>query len=134
MASVRHHVEVAADPEAVWARIRDAGNLADWWPAIERSWMEDGDRHCTLASGITLVEEIVTSDDRLRRFQYRITAGVPVESHLATIDVLGHGEGAIVVYATDVDPPAIAMVLDGAMAEALAELKRQVEDTGGRGT
>lgn len=127
MASVRHHLEIAADPQAVWTRIRDAGNLADWWPAIAKSWMEGDDRHCELASGITLVEQIVTSDDRLRRFQYRITSGVPVESHLATIDVLDQAKRAIVVYATDVEPPAIAMVLDGAIAEALAELKRQLE-------
>ena len=35
------------------------------------------------------IEEIVTVDLQLRRFQYRVTGGdLPVEEHLGTIDVI----------------------------------------------
>jgi carbon monoxide dehydrogenase subunit G len=127
VATVRHHIEIARPPDDVWSVIRDVGAIADWWPSMVASAAVDGGRTCDLASGITLREETVTCDDDLRRFQYRLAEGVPVESHLATVDVIPAGSGSLVIYSTDVEPPAIAMVLDGPILEALAELKAQLE-------
>lgn len=127
VATVRCHIEIARPPDDVWDVIRDVGSIADWWPSMVASAAVDGGRTCELASGITLREETVTRDDELRRFQYRLVEGVPVEFHLATVDVLPVAGGSLVVYSTDVEPAAIALVLEGPVTEALAELKAQLE-------
>jgi len=68
-------------------------------------------RHVEFAVGYSLEEEIVTSDDALRRFQYRIvesnigSSKGPVSNlidHLATVDVIEGGAGSLVIYSTDV--------------------------------
>ena len=87
----------------------DAGGISTWFPGIEQSSAFGSTRSCTLAGGMQLEEDIVNVDDALRRFQYRITAGMPVEHHLGTVDVLEDGEGhSLVVYSTEVTPDAIA--------------------------
>ena len=88
----------------------------------------DGKRFRTLEGGGRLEEEIVTSDDELRRFQYRIMAGdMPVEFHLGTVDVLPDGDTSLVVYSTDVTPDEVAEQMDGVIAEGLAGLKQHLE-------
>ena len=72
-------------------------------------------------------EEIVTNDPIQRRFQYRITAPI-VHHHLGTIDVIDLGDGSsLVVYATDCEPDALALIIGGACGNALHELRRQLE-------
>jgi hypothetical protein len=105
MASIRHHARIDRTPDEVWKVVSDAGSISIWFPLTEQSLEDDGMRYCSLQGGGKLEEEILTSDDELRRFQYRITAGdMPVEHHIGTVDVLEHGEGSLVVYSTDVTP------------------------------
>jgi hypothetical protein len=101
----------------------------------------DGDeRTITLASGLPLIERVAVRPD-LRRFQYRLEGALPVEEHLASIDVIpGPGPGpnsdggsgpnarCLVVYSTDVVPHALAPIIDGAVGEALDSLKQLMED------
>lgn len=90
MATIRHHARIDAAPDTVWDVVSDAGAISTWFPLIEQSSASDGVRHCTLQGGGKLEEEIVTSDDDLRRFQYRITSGdMPVEFHLGTMPPVG---------------------------------------------
>lgn len=128
MATIRHHARIDAAPDEVWKVVSDAGAISTWFPLIEQSSASDGVRHCTLQGGGELEEEIVTSDDELRRFQYRITAGaMPVEFHLGTIDVLDLDGRALVVYSTDVTPDEVAGQMDGVLAEGLEGLKAHLE-------
>lgn len=128
MATVRHHTRIAATPDAVWQVVSDAGAISTWFPLIEESSAEDGVRRCTLKGGGRLEEEIVTSDDTLRRFQYRITSGdMPVEFHLGTVDVLEDGDGSLVVYSTDVKPDDLGPMMDGVLAEGLSGLRAHLE-------
>jgi hypothetical protein len=81
-----------------------------------------------MADGTSLVEEIVTNDDELRRFQYRIVEGpMPPDFHLGTVDVLEDAGGSLVIYSTDIQPDDAAPILRAALAGALQELKRQLE-------
>jgi ABC-type amino acid transport substrate-binding protein len=58
----------------------------------------------------------------LRRFQYRITAPMFTE-HLGTVDVHALEDGtSLVVYSTDANPAALALVIGGAARAALAAL------------
>ena len=75
-------------------------------------------------------EEILVNDAVQRRFQYRLTAPL-FKYHRGTIDVLDLDDGScLVVYSTDADPRAMALVIAGGTASALDELKRQMEQTG----
>jgi hypothetical protein len=128
MATIRHHARIDRSPDEVWTAVSDAGSISSWFPLIEQSRAQDGVRYCSLQGGGKLEEEIVTSDDRLRRFQYRIVAGdMPVEHHIGTIDVLDDGDTSLVVYSTDVTPDEIAEQMDGVLAEGLHGLKLHLE-------
>lgn len=131
MATIRHHTRIAQPADDVWAAVADAGSIARWFPLIETSSADDGMRHCTLHGGVELEEEIVTSDDDLRRFQYRIVGGdMAVDTHLGTIDVLEDGGGSLVVYSTEVSPDEVADTMGPSLAEGLEGLKQHLENRG----
>ncbi|MBM3675613.1 MAG: SRPBCC family protein [Actinobacteria bacterium] len=128
MATMRQSVFVERSADAVWALVGDPASVTAWFPQMVAVQVEGNQRSITLASGMTLLEEIVTRRDDLRRFQYRLTGPLPVESHLGTIDVIPDGQArCVVVYSTDVIPHALAYVLDGAVGDALANLKAFME-------
>lgn len=128
MATIRHHAYIARSPDEVWAIVSDAGTISNWFPVIEQSRAEGGIRNCTLQGGGELEEEIVTSDDELRRFQYRIVGGdMTVEFHLGTVDVLPDRDGALVVYSTDITPDELGEQMDGVIAGGVEGLKTHLE-------
>jgi hypothetical protein len=122
----------------VWAVVGDPAAVTTWFPNMVRVEIDGDERTITLASGLPLIERVAVRPD-LRRFQYRLQGALPVEEHLASIDVIpvpdgdGHGDGdaharCLVVYSTDVVPHALAPIIDGAAGEALDSLKQLMED------
>lgn len=127
MATIRHHTHIERSPDDVWKVVSDAGAISAWFPGIESSGAEGTTRTCSMG-GSELVEEIVTSDDELRRFQYRITeASTPLEFHLGTVDVLADGEGSLVVYSTEVLPDEAKQMFDPVIARGVQGLKAHLE-------
>ena len=128
MGSVRRHVHIDRDPDSVWKLVGDLAKQDEWFP-LSSCRVEGNKRWITLPSGITFEEDIITHDHSLRRFQYRMVGNPGINSHLGTCDVLddGHG-GSTVVYSTDMEPEALALVIGGAAGEGLAKLKRIMED------
>lgn len=128
MATVRQHIRINRPADDVWKVISDAGAISSWFPGIETSSASGSRRECSMAGGVPIVEDIVTNDDELRRFQYRIIEGpMPVDYHLGTVDVLEDGQGSLVIYGTDIEPGDGAEMMSGAFAGALQELKTQLE-------
>ncbi len=83
---------------------------------------------CGEFRGLSIREEIVTNDDALRRFQYRIIEGpMPVDFHLGTVDVLDDPVGALVIYSTEIEPGDGAAMMSEGFAAALQQLKEQLE-------
>lgn len=112
----------------MWAVIRDAGTIAEWFPAMDSSRAEGTTRWVTLRNGIEAVEEIVTCDDELRRFQYRMQGTPGVADHLATVDVFDLGpDDSLLVYSTEVTPAPLSLVLGGAIGEAVEALRDRLE-------
>jgi uncharacterized protein YndB with AHSA1/START domain len=72
MATIRHHAHIGRSPDDVWKLVADAAAISAWFPGIESSSGDAKTRRCSMG-GAELVEEIVTADADLRRFQYRIT-------------------------------------------------------------
>lgn len=121
MASVRAHIRIDASVDDVWKIVSDAGNLADWMSAVASSHSDGTARVVVIAGGPEVTEETVTNDPELHRLQYAVTAGLPVTSHLATVDVLPDGEGALVVWGADVSPDKFGSMMAGGFTGALAD-------------
>ena len=127
MASLRSTARIARPADEVWKVVSDPTGISAWFPGIETATASGSTRTCTLAGGMALEEDIVTVDDALRRFQYRITAGMPVEHHLGTVDVLEDGDGSLVVYSTEVTPDSMAELMGPAVEGGVQGLKAHLE-------
>ena len=83
MASIRRELRIHRPAEDVWPLISDPGRISEWFPGIVSAEVTQDDegvaRTVTLATGIPLVERVVTNDPISHRFQYRIT-GVNIVS------------------------------------------------------
>jgi carbon monoxide dehydrogenase subunit G len=127
MASLRETIHIDAPPEKVWATVREPLGLVDWFEGIDGAEMS-GTARVVRMGDISVTEEIVTVDDDLRRFQYAITEmPIPIESHLATIDVLPDGDGTLLIYSADVKPDSLGPILAPTLTGASAALKKHVE-------
>ena len=128
MASLRTHVRIARPADDVWKVVSDAAAISTWFPGIEQATATDRTRTCTLAGGGQLEEDVLNVDHDLRRFQYRITGGMPVEHHLGTVDVLEDGpDGALVVYSTEITPDGLGDVVGPSIEGGVQGLKEHVE-------
>lgn len=126
MATFRYDTRLAQAPDEVWAVLTDARTIPDWFPTVRAVREEDGVRFLTIDSGATLRAEVVTRDERLRRFQYRFVDGfpVPVEFHLGTLDVLDDGPGSRVVYSQQIEPEALAPHVGAAVRGGIEGITR----------
>jgi carbon monoxide dehydrogenase subunit G len=130
LGSIRVDQCISAPAAAVWARIADAGSIADWFPGFSKSYMvgDTWERRVVAASGMETIEDIVNVDGPTRRLQYRIRPNFLVKQHLATVDVIATAESSCVVtYSTEMEPRALALAISSGTRDALIELKRQVE-------
>jgi uncharacterized protein YndB with AHSA1/START domain len=130
MASARASVTIGRPPDDVWKVVRDASAISTWFPGITESTADGKRRTCVLDGGAVIEEEIVNCDDELRRFQYRILSGMPVDQHLGTVDVHDLEDGrSLVVYSTEVLPDTFGAPIAESMAAGLASLRNQMEQT-----
>ena len=130
LASIRHERRIAAPAEVVWALAGDPTRLAEWFPGIVGCVVEGRSRTITLASGLSMPEELLVIDDVNRRFVYAITAPL-FTSHRGTIDVVDLGDGTcLALYGTEADPRTMALVIAGAAAEGLDRLAELTEPEG----
>jgi hypothetical protein len=118
---------MAVPADRVWAVLSRPELIHLWFPGIERCEVEGDQRTIHLGSGMAMVETILTNDPTQRRFQYSVVGGFFTE-HLGSVDVieLDH-ERCLVVYASDVRPAVMSLILGGATYGALVELRRQLE-------
>ena len=129
MATIRSHARIHRSADEVWKVVGDPSRIVEWFPGLTGCVVEGSTRTLTMRSGLPVIEEIVTLDDRMRRFQYRITGPLPVKYHLGTMDVLEDGEpGCLIVYSTEISPDPMAFVLDGVISEGIENLTRMLND------
>jgi hypothetical protein len=127
LGSIRHEIRIRRSADDVWQLVGDAARLYEWFPGITSSAVDGTSRLITTDAGLPMPEEILVVDSVQRRFQYRLTSPV-IRHHRGTIDVIGLDDAScVVVYSTEADPRAMALVIGGATAGALDELRRQME-------
>ena len=124
MATFRYHLQLNHSADAVWDLIADAGNVSSWFPLVKTSVANGGQRHLTLQDDTPVVEDIITTDAAQRRFQYAISGGgIPVESHLSTVDVIEVTDGStLVVYSVELEPEPLLAVLGPAVEAAVQNI------------
>ena len=125
--SIRHQIRIRRSAADVWALAGDPTQLHTWFPGIVDCTVDGTTRVITTGVGLPMPERIVMNDGSQRRFQYEITAPM-FRTHRGTIDVIElDPDECLVVYSTDCEPRAMALVIGGGTAGALDELKRQME-------
>jgi hypothetical protein len=90
-----------ATPDAVWNKIGDFCGIASWHPAVEKCDLSHGGKVRTLSlkGGSTIVERLVSRDDKARDYTYRIVSSpLPVSHYVSTIKVLPEGSGSSIVW------------------------------------
>jgi hypothetical protein len=135
LGSIRHETRIRRSADDVWQLVGDAARLYEWFPGITSSPVDGTRRLITTDAGLPMPEEILAVDPVQRRFQYRLTSPM-IKHHRGTIDVIDLGlhlneATCLVVYSTEADPRAMALVIGGATAGALEELRRQMETEAG---
>ncbi|MFM2069932.1 MAG: hypothetical protein RLZZ623_195 [Actinomycetota bacterium] len=127
--TIRHEIRINRSADEVWALAGDPAKLHHWFPGITDCTVDGTSRVITTGAGMPMPEEILVCDNTQRRFQYRLMVPI-ITHHRGTIDVIDlDDQTCIVVYSTECDPRAMALVIGGGTAGALAELKRQMELT-----
>ena len=93
-------IDVDASPEAAWAVVGDVTSVPRWYPKYVECEVEGDIRTLRSADGAELVERLLERDDAERRYSYTVIAGPPLRSHLASFQVLPHGDGSTIVWHT----------------------------------
>jgi uncharacterized protein YndB with AHSA1/START domain len=96
MAKINMKTDLNVAPDEVWKLIGGFNTLPDWHPAVEKSELEEEGnmRRLSLAGGGTIVEKLVSVDDKERVYSYSIIdSPLPVTNYEATIRVKDDGEG-----------------------------------------
>jgi hypothetical protein len=128
MGTVRRHTFIDASAESVWAVVGDPARLHEWFPIVGCE-VKGSKRWIDLASGLRFEEDIVTLDHDLRRFQYSIVNNPIIKKHLGTVDVIADGpDRCVVVYATDLDPEVMALIIAGGAGAGLDRLHELFPD------
>ncbi len=134
MVYVAASVEIAVDPDSVWALIGPFGAISKWLPGFGRAELEDGGRVRRLYAddGSVFVERMINFDDGGRSCSYAIVeAPLGVADHHATLRVqsLGKGSSARVDWTAAFTPTAsdqdTAAVMQRFFDGGLAALARQ---------
>jgi mxaD protein len=115
-------VTVNATPDAVWEKVGNFGGVADFFPGID-SFRLEGDERVIGMFGMEIRERLVERDEATRTISYSVVAGVPIESHKATITVEAEGEGSKVTWAYDVTPDEMAPIFGDTYKGALAAVE-----------
>ena len=129
MATIHKEIPVGADPETVWAAVREVGaaHLRLFPDLVTDIRMEEGARTVTFVNGLVLRELIVTVDEASRRIVYASVGGSATH-HNASIQVFEEGPGrARVSWITDFLPDALAPTIGGLVEQGSALMKRTLE-------
>ena len=122
MAAGAVDVTVTATPDEVWAKVGDFGGVGEFFPGIESCRLEGEDRVIGLF-GMEIRERLLARDDESRTLTYSVVAGVPVDSHTATVSVEPDGTGSRIIWAYDVTPDEMAPVFGDSYQAALNSLE-----------
>jgi uncharacterized protein YndB with AHSA1/START domain len=135
MAQLRNTVQIDATPGEVWEVLGDLAATPEWLPGTRAARMDGDVRTCTTVDGFEIRERIDDYSAERRAYSFRhLAIPVPVKDSRGSFVVESSGAaGSQVVLEssfTALDPAQeeqVRAMLDGALVQALASLKRRVE-------
>jgi carbon monoxide dehydrogenase subunit G len=132
MASIRKEILIDAQPDDVWAAIRDFGAVQRLVPGFLVECRVDGDaRIVTFYDGRVARELLVDIDDQTRRLVYAEPGGRFI-TRSASIQVFAEGENCTrVVWINDVLPNEFAGLIGRNMEKAAIVMKEVLESSAG---
>jgi carbon monoxide dehydrogenase subunit G len=105
MSTVFHSAFIPVDPNLAWQRIAAVGKVHEILPAVVSCTLDGDRRACTFDNGAVLEERVVAVDSELMRVAYTITdSPFGLEHHHASMQIVPEGEGARILWITDVKP------------------------------
>jgi hypothetical protein len=133
MASLHKDIPIAADPDQVWAAVRDFGGVhRRLAPGFVLDARLDGEaRIVTFANGTVARELLVDCDEERRRLAYAVISE-RVKHYGASVQVLADGgKGSRLIWIVDVLPNEIALYIDGQMDQAALAMQKALGRGGG---
>jgi uncharacterized protein YndB with AHSA1/START domain len=133
MAHIHKEIEIDANPEAVWAALRDWGALHERLvPGFAVDVRLDGeDRIVTFFNGAVVRETLIASDDA-RRLAWSVVDG-PYSHHNGVAQVFAEGDRSRFVWTADLLPDAAAEPTAEMMERGIQTAKETLEGTAGAG-
>jgi len=105
VATIHKTANIAVSTAKVWDRIAAVGELDKILPAILQCRLEGDTRHCTMADGAALEEQILSIDPALMRVAYTITKSpLPMDHHFSSMQVISEDSHSRLEWFTDVKP------------------------------
>ena len=125
MASIHKDVPINADPDRVWAAVRDFGAVHRLAPGfVVDTKLEDGARIVTFANGNVARELLVDCDEARRRLVYAIVSE-RVTHYSASVQVVADGETrSRLSWIVDLLPHDMADYVDGQMDQAALAMRQ----------
>ncbi|MFI0357469.1 SRPBCC family protein [Actinomadura sp. 9N407] len=130
MASIHKEFTIDADPESVWAVVRDYGavhhSLA---PGFAETHITSDTRVVTFADGTIVHERLVDLDEETRRVAYTVVGGsLHASHHHASMQVLAEPGGRTrFIWHTDVLPDALAAPIREFVEHGSAAIRQALE-------
>ena len=120
-------IDIAKDPQEVWAVAGDFGGIGKWMPGVESCIVvANGDDRVLRMMGMEITERLEKRDDEERVLVYGIVGGVPVGNHRATVSVMPSAGGCRVTWDVEVEPDTMTDLMQQTYAGALQALKEYV--------
>jgi hypothetical protein len=128
--------QMQAPANAVWSRLIDHENMADWAPIRSARLAREGSpdrngpgavRH--IRSLGTTIEEEVTEWQPPSRYQYRLTRGVPIRNHSGEVAIEPRGDKCCVRWTVEFKPrvPGTGFLIGLALRLALGGMLKRLD-------
>jgi uncharacterized protein YndB with AHSA1/START domain len=134
MTQIRSTIHIAASPDQVWEILGDLTATREWLPGTRAARMDGDVRTCTTADGFEIREKISDYSRERRTYSFaHLDVPLPVRDSTGSFAVQADGAGSLVVLESSfaaLDPAQeeqVRAMMDGALSQALASLKRRVE-------
>lgn len=127
MASIHRDIAINRDPESSWAALRRFDAAAELFAGVLVDCRCSGNvREVTFASGIRIVEHLVTCDDSRRRLVYTVRHELYAH-HSASMQIVPDRAGCRFIWVSDFLPDERAAIVEPLIDAGCLALKRHLE-------
>ncbi len=114
-------------PSQLWEIVGTPGRT-DWVPGVTDCVLDGDVRSLTLPGAGSIKEKIISRDESAMTMQYScIESPMPLESHLAEIQISGSGDQTEFIWKTTVEPVQFEKFIAESMDGAIDQLRTILE-------